>query len=186
MSASGPHLPVGKACSESCSVFLAHVHVLMLCLWAAAAFSFKKERFLWHGAETLCCREPAHSMHPRKIRLSSLPSFSPQMSRSSSFIPTTTLQPPCFFSADFWLTGTPGQPNTNSFPWWKSVWTVHHSRLLNPQELVQYKNVFFSYTFFLQMSSFRFLHYMRLGNVFSTGVSWHDSPLKLRINVLYH
>lgn len=93
---------------------------------------------------------------------------------------------PLLFSADFWLTGTPGQPNTNSFPWWKSVWTVHHSRLLNPQELVQYKNVFFSYTFFLQMSSFRFLLYTRLGNIFSTGVSWHDSPLKLRMNVLHH
>lgn len=48
------------------------------------------------------------------------------------------------------------------------------------------KHLFFFYTFFLQMSSRSFLHYTRLGNAFSTGVSWHDSPLKLRINVLYH
>lgn len=127
------------AAGQSCSVFLAHMCTLMLCLWASA-FSFEEERFLWHAPKDgpPHCPEPACARHLQKIRPSSQSLFFLQMiaPAQASFFPLSH----CFFSTDFWLTGTLGQPNAVHFPWYKSVRAGHCSYLFNPQELVLYRS----------------------------------------------
>lgn len=124
---------------QSCSVFLAHVCTLMLCL-RASAFSFEKERFLWHAPKDgppHCPTQLVADISKRSDHLLSHYSFCKWLQQLKLlFFPLSH----CFFSTDFWLTGTLGQPNAVHFPWYKSVRAVHCSYLFNPQELVLYRS----------------------------------------------
>lgn len=102
--------------------------------------------FLWEGKISVMCTRrwptalPQASLwqtSPEDQTIFSAIILSANDCSSSSFILPLSH---CFFSTDFWLTATLGQPNAIHFPWYKSVQAVPCSYLFNPQELVLYRS----------------------------------------------